>query len=147
MFELIAAPFHFLTFKKGGEGGRAMKCQWGGNSLNKLLASFCLSKRILRISICRYIYLFILYYLLRREGRFKTRLSLHFSGGAILAASQIQLLATASLSYKIRIWYESKWSFYCYRTTSLSTPEFQLLSTSSSLSIRQNHRVEHFKIK
>ena len=29
MFELIAVPFHFLSFKKEGEGDRTMKCQWG----------------------------------------------------------------------------------------------------------------------
>jgi len=101
MFELIAAPFHFLSFKKGGEGDRTMKCQWGGNSLNKLLASFCFSKRILWISIYLYLSCFISYNLLRREGRFQTRLFLHFSGGAISAASQIQLSARASPSYKI----------------------------------------------
>ena len=148
MFELIAAPFHFLSFKKGGEGGRTMKCQWGGNSLNKLLASFCFSKSILRISICLYFYLFICYNLLRREGRFKTRLFLHFSEGAISAATQIQLSARASLGYKIIKGFAMKTN-----GVSLLPHDFIIISlisafsTSSSLPFRKKHWVKIFKIK
>ena len=80
-----------------------MKCQWapGGNSLKKLLASFQFPKRALWIRIQQCIYLFIYDNLLQREGRFKTRLFLHFFGGAIPAAIQIQLSVRASLNYKI----------------------------------------------
>ena len=136
MFELIAAPFHFLSFKKGGEG----------NSLNKLLASFCFSKRILWILIYLYLPRFISYNLLRREGRLKTRLFLHFSEGAISAAAQIQLSARASLGYKIIKGFGMKAS-----GVSLLPHDFivfsliSAFSTSSSLPSRKNHRVQIFQ--
>ena len=47
MFELIAAAFLFLSFQKGGEGCKAMKCQWRGNSLNKAVGfALCPKKTI-----------------------------------------------------------------------------------------------------
>ena len=148
MFELIAVPFHFLSFKKGDEGDRTMKCQWGGNSLNKLLASFCFSKRILWILIYRYLFRFISYNLLRREGRLKTRLFLHFSEGAISAATQIQLSVCASLGYKIIKGFGMKAS-----GVSLLPHDFIVISlisafsTSSSLPSRKKHRVKIFQTK
>ena len=125
-----------------------MKCQWGGNSLNKLLALFCFSKRILWISIFRCISCFILYNLLQREGRLKTRLFLHFSKGAISAATQIQLSARASLGYKIIKGFGMKAS-----GVSLLPHDFIVISlisafsTSSSLPSRKNHRVKIFQTK
>ena len=102
MFELIAAAFLFLSFQKGGEGCKAMKCQWRGNSLNKAVGfALCPKKTIGGPQSLDYLHFSFLYNLLRREGRFQTRLFLHFSGGAISAASQIQLSARASPSYKI----------------------------------------------
>ena len=102
MFELIAAAFLFLSFQKGGEGCKAMKCQWRGNSLNKAVGfALCPKKTIGGPQSLDSLNFSFFYNLLRREGRFQTRLFLHFSGGAISAASQIQLSARASPSYKI----------------------------------------------
>ena len=102
MFELIAAAFLFLSFQKGGEGCKAMKCQWRGNSLNKAVGfALCPKKTIGGPQSLDSLNFSFFYNLLRREGRFQTRLFLHFSGGAISAASQIQLSAHASPSYKI----------------------------------------------
>ena len=47
MLELIAAAFLFLSFQKGGEGCKAMKCQWRGNSLNQAVGfALCPKKTI-----------------------------------------------------------------------------------------------------
>ena len=41
---------------KEGEGERTMKCHWGGNSLNKLLALFCfLKKNIVDFDLSTYL--------------------------------------------------------------------------------------------
>ena len=102
MFELIAATFLFLSLQKGGEGCKAMRCQWRGNSLNKAVGfALCPKKTIGGPQSLDSLTFSFFYNLLRREGRFQTRLFLHFSGGAISAASQIQLSACASPSYKI----------------------------------------------
>ena len=101
MFELTAASFLFLSFQKGGEGWRAMKCQWGGNSLNKAVGFAFHPKKIIGGPPSIDFSIYSLFNLLRRKGRFQTRLFLHFSEGAIPAASQIQLSARASLSFKI----------------------------------------------
>ena len=81
MFELIAAAFLFLSFQKGGEGCKAMKCQWRGNSLNKAVGfALCPKKTIGGPQSLDSLNFSFFYNLLRREGRFQTRLFLHFSG-------------------------------------------------------------------
>ena len=149
MFELVAAPFHFLSFKKGGEGDRTMKCQWRGNSLNKAVGvALCPKKTIGGPQSLDSLTFSFFYNLLRREGRFQTRLFLHFSGGAISAASQIQLSARASLGSKIIKGFGMKAS-----GVSLLPHDFivfsviSAFSTSSSLPSRKNHRVEIFQTK
>ena len=120
----------------------------GGNSLNELLASFYFSKRVLWIAIYQYIYLLIFHNLLQRKGRFKTRLFLHFFGGAISAATQIQLSVCASSNYKIIKGFGMKVNVvsllpHFFTINSISSA----FSCSSSLSSRQNQRVIYHKIK
>ena len=149
MFELIAAAFLFLSFQKGGEGCKAMKCQWRGNSLNKAVGfALCPKKTIGGPQSLDSLNFSFFYNLLRREGRFQTRLFLHFSEGAISAATQIQLSARACLGYKIIKGFGMKAS-----GVSLLPHDFIVISlisafsTSSSLPSRKNHRVKIFQTK
>ena len=85
--------------------------------------------------------------MLRREGRFQTRLFLHFSGGAISAASQIQLSARASPSYKrIKDLVRKEMHISLLPHFVFIDSVYSALSTSSLLIFRQTLRENTFKL-